>query len=173
MSESLALSGAAEARDPLEERLVGEIPALRAFLLRLAGSPARRHEVDDVVQETLARALRYRASFDAERAAGPWLRATAVRVWIERRPSLDSRNDLIEGVADPARSDELEQLDTVRRVLAAVEGLEREVLARFHLHGESIRAIAAALALPEGTVKSHLHRARRRLAERFGEGDLS
>ena len=162
------LTGAAEARDPLEERLVGEIPALRAFLLRLAGSPARRGEVDDLVQETLARALRYGRSFDLQRPLGPWLRATALRLVIDQRRSLADSQPL-EGEthgAEPA--DAFERRDSVRQVLAAVEGVEREVLVRFHARGEPIRAIARALGLSEGTVKSHLHRARRRLAERFG-----
>lgn len=171
MSESLAWTGAAEARDPLEERLVGEIPALRAFLLRLAGSPARRHEVDDLVQETLARALRYRGSFDPERSPGPWLRATALRLWIDRGRPARAEHEPLEGeTAAEERGDALERRDSVRRVLAALEGAEREVLVRFHGRGESIRAIASALGLPEGTVKSHLHRARRRLAERFADG---
>ena len=162
------LTGAAEARDPLEERLVGEIPALRAFLLRLAGSPARRGEVDDLVQETLARALRYARSFDPQRPLGPWLRATALRLVIDQRRVLgDSRP--LEGEthgAEPA--DAFERRDSVRHVLAALVGVERDVLVRFHGRGESIRAIAGALGMPEGTIKSHLHRARRRLAERFG-----
>jgi RNA polymerase sigma-70 factor (ECF subfamily) len=170
VSESLALTGAAEARDPLEERLVGEIPALRAFLLRLAGSPARRGEVDDLVQETLARALRYGASFDAARPLGPWLRATALRLLIDQRRGTGV--GLAELGADaPAeeRGDALEQRDSVTQALSALGRIEREVLIRFHARGESIRTIARALGTPEGTIKSHLHRARRRLADRFGE----
>jgi len=168
VSESLVLTGAAEARDPLEERLVGEIPALRAFLLRLAGTPARRGEVDDLVQETLARALRYGRSFDERRPLGPWLRATALRLLIDQRRSLADHRPLEGEALDGARADAVEHRDSVKQVLAAVEGVERDVLVRFHGRGESIRAIARALGMPEGTVKSHLHRARRRLAERFG-----
>jgi RNA polymerase sigma-70 factor (ECF subfamily) len=170
VSDSLALTGAAEARDPLEERLVEEIPALRAFLLRLAGSPVRRAEVDDLVQETLARALRFRSSFDEQRPLGPWLRASALRLLIDQRRSLADHWPLEGEAHELERADAVEHRDSVKQVLAAVEGVEREVLVRFHARGEPIRAIAEALGLPEGTVKSHLHRARRRLVERFGEG---
>ena len=54
----------------------------------------------------------------------------------------------------------LEHLDTT----------EREALVRFHARGESVREIATSLGLPEGTVKSHLHRARQKLA-RFKTGE--
>jgi len=40
------------------------------------------------------------------------------------------------------------------------------VLLRFHQREESVAEIASLLALPEGTVKSHLSRARHKLAQR-------
>lgn len=49
----------------------------------------------------------------------------------------------------------------------AVVAIERRVLLEFHQDGRSVREIARALGSPEGTVKSDLHRARRRLAERL------
>jgi DNA-directed RNA polymerase specialized sigma24 family protein len=56
-------------------------------------------------------------------------------------------------------------------VLAVLRPLEREVLLRFHQNMESVREIALATDMPEGTVKSHLSRARRRLAELPSLGD--
>jgi len=47
----------------------------------------------------------------------------------------------------------------------------RDVLVRFHRHGHSIDEISTALHLPSGTVKSHLHRARRKLAAGPRGGD--
>ena len=166
MLESLALSGAGEAREPLEQRLVGELPGLRAFLSRLSG-PGRRAEVDDLVQETMARVLRLQRSYDPERPLGPWLRATALRILIDQRRGQTLLPLAAEVEAAPC-SDGLEERDSVEGLLAALEGVERDVLARFHVRGQSIAAIAGALDLPQSTVKSHLHRARRKLAERFG-----
>ena len=56
-------------------------------------------------------------------------------------------------------------------LLAALTEREREVLMRFHAGGESVALIAASLALPEGTIKSHLHRARKKLVQRAEEND--
>jgi RNA polymerase sigma-70 factor (ECF subfamily) len=39
------------------------------------------------------------------------------------------------------------------------------VIVLFYLEEKSVRDVAALLDLPEGTVKSHLHRARRALCE--------
>jgi DNA-directed RNA polymerase specialized sigma24 family protein len=39
------------------------------------------------------------------------------------------------------------------------------VVERFHTQGRPIPEIAAEMGIPEGTVKSHLHRARRRMQE--------
>ena len=55
---------------------------------------------------------------------------------------------------------------TVARLGAALRALpllEREALSLFHLEGLSLRQVAEVTAVPEGTVKSRLHRARRLL----------
>jgi len=152
----------------LDERLAAEIPRLRGFLGKLNGS--RGADVDDQVQESLARALRYRESFDGRRALWPWLKRTAFRVFLDERRAARLRfEEGVEAVAEvpvPDRAGEgIAQREQVRRLLASLPAIEREVLTRFHQGGRSVREIAAALALPEGTIKSHLHRARRRLAE--------
>jgi RNA polymerase sigma-70 factor, ECF subfamily len=157
------------ARLPLEARLEQEIPALRAYLVRLAGRDA-----EDLAQEVLARALRYRDSFDAATEVAPWLRRIALRVWIDQRRRAE-RNPVREGL--PAELDRegrdcaFEARDEIARALAVLSAVEREIFRRFHGQGLSVREIADALAMPENTVKSHLHRARRALADRIGGGE--
>ncbi|HKJ24074.1 MAG TPA: RNA polymerase sigma factor, partial [Myxococcota bacterium] len=62
-----------------------------------------------------------------------------------------------------------------RRIAVALERLtrrQREVFVLIHLEGFTVRETAAALGRPEGTVKSHLHRALVRLrAELSDLGD--
>src|SRR5262245_6234382 len=60
-------------------------------------------------------------------------------------------------VADPVEPDEFD------RLLATLPTQQRAVIALFYVDGLSIAEIAAALELAEGSVKSHLHDARRRL----------
>ncbi|MCE9594057.1 MAG: sigma-70 family RNA polymerase sigma factor [Planctomycetes bacterium] len=146
--------------EPLD--LEAELPALRTLLGKLA--PAR--EVDDLLQEVVARALRYAKTFDERRELGPWLAKTALNVFLDhrRRVARDPRGEVAEEpVAEPDRGPE--EREAVAQLLAKLAPVEREALVRFHQRGESVREIAKSLGLPEGTVKSHLHRARKRLAE--------
>ncbi len=173
VSESFAMpSNARPADDPpptLEARLSAEAPALRAFLGRIAGESAARQHVDDLAQETLARALRYRNAFDERRPVGAWLRGVALRVLIDHRARHARSPESFDAELHEPRApavDPFEQRDELERLLAPLAKVERDVLLRFHTAGQSIEEIAAALAMPAGTVKSHLHRARRKIAER-------
>jgi RNA polymerase sigma-70 factor (ECF subfamily) len=173
VSDSFAMpSNARPADDPpptLEVRLSAEAPALRAFLRRIAGESAARQHVDDLAQETLARALRYRGAFDQRRPVGAWLRGVALRVLIDHRARHARAPEMLDAeVHEPHAPavDALEQRDELESLLALLAKVERDVLVRFHSGGQSIEEIASALAMPVGTVKSHLHRARRKLAER-------
>lgn len=157
---------------PLEDGLTEALPRLRRHL----SARARRVpglEPEDLVQEVVARALGHRASFDRRRALWPWLRRVAERVVLDQRAARTRAPAAATGAEPCAReapggSDPAERCDAreeIAHLLARLPREEREVLVRFHQRGESIRAIAKALDRPEGTVKSHLHRARRRLAE--------
>jgi len=155
---------------PLEGRMSAEIPRLRAYVARLLGVRSTSPDAEDALQEVLARAWRYRASFEEERALGPWLRRAALRVVLDRRAARDRAPRAVE--LDPAevpareRVDGAAQREQVERMLVALSPIEREVLLRFHQREESVAEIACAVALPEGTVKSHLSRARHKLARR-------
>ena len=155
---------------PLEGRMSAEIPRLRAYVARLLGVRTSSPDAEDALQEVLARAWRYRASFEAERALGPWLRRAALRVVLDRRAAHERAPRAVE--LDPAEVPARVNVDSealcerVERMLVALSPIEREVLLRFHQRDESVAEIAGALSLPEGTVKSHLWRARRRIAER-------
>jgi len=156
--------------NPLEIELKERLTLVQAQLLthlslrsnRVAGATP-----EDLAHEVVARALLYRDKFDANRALWPWLRQVAQRVIIDHRASGARRaEEPLEGdVADSARVPHLDSRDELDRALASLRSVEREALLRFHQKAESVREIAAAMNLPEGTVKSHLSRARRRLAE--------
>jgi RNA polymerase sigma-70 factor (ECF subfamily) len=164
----IALADGAAEEDPFAVSLAAETPRLRSYLARLIP----RTDVDDLVQETLTRAWRYRSGFDAGKEIGPWLRATGLRVALDHR-ARKQREPATAGLEEePAARPSYtgDEHEEVGALLARLDGTERDVLVRFHRLGHSIAEIANALGLPAGTVKSHLHRARRKLA-RDGRGE--
>lgn len=154
------------AEDPvLERELVRALPRLRAHLARSGG------DADDLAQEAAARALRARASYSPARGGlWPWLRRIADRVRVDHWRRVASAPRLAADLEPEAPSAGPRALDggaareDAARVVAGLPAREREALLRFHVEGQSIVAIAAALGVPVGTVKSDLSRARRRLA---------
>ena len=66
---------------------------------------------------------------------------------------------------EPDPADQVVDRVDVRRLVDKVPVVEREVLVLFHLEDLSLEECAEVLAVPVGTVKSRLHRARRMLRE--------
>ena len=140
------------------ERLLG-------FLRRLCVADA---DAEDVLQETLAKVWRLRASFDPDGNAEGWLLQAAFRTFCDHRarrrravPGSATEPDALPAPSGPCA---VELRDEVARTLAALPAIERELLLGFHRDGLSLRELAERHALPVNTVKSHLHRARQRLA---------
>lgn len=146
--------------------------ALYAFLLRMSGRP---HIAEDIAQEAFVRVLKNLDRFDSRFRFSTWLFTIAKRLFVnamqKHRPVYDSDTvSAFEGSGEDAPSDGSEQrerLDGIRGVLdAGLESLneqQREIVLLFHQLSWSITDIAEHLDMPEGTVKSHLHRARRRM----------
>ena len=149
--------------DPLEQRLTSALPRLRAHLVRRA--PGAEHE--DIAQEVMTRALRYRDSFDPTRELWPWLRRMADRVLHDHHSAAQRRPAALESHEPAAREESpvLDERDQLQRWLRSLTERERDVLLRFHQREQSIQEIASETGMPTGTIKSHLSRARRRLAE--------
>ncbi len=150
----------------LERELLGELPSVRAFLGKLLRG-RRDVEVEDLVQETVARALRYQSTFDPRKSLGPWLRRTAFRVFLDHgsESQADSSAEVLEPEASTSELDgRMERSESILHLLRGLPEVEREILLRFHRDEQLLSQIAAAMGLPLGTVKSHLHRARKRLA---------
>jgi len=138
-------------------------PAVRAFVRRLCGGA---HDVDDIVQETFAKVWRLRRGFDPARNGLAWLRQAAFRSFCDHRERArrtpEPRPD-VHGEASPERPCASELRDELQHRLGALPTIERELLLGFHRDGLSLRELATRHALPVNTVKSHLHRARRRM----------
>ncbi|MCY2931841.1 MAG: sigma-70 family RNA polymerase sigma factor [Planctomycetota bacterium] len=145
-----------------------------AGLMRLAGAlVGNRADAEDVVQETFAGAFAGLAGYRGEASVKTWLTRIAVRQAAACLRKRQRRGELARGQAKTERG--LREApggqaaaDARMDVMAAMDELSpehREVLVLRELEGLSYDEMAAALALPRGTVESRLFRARRAMQE--------
>ncbi len=141
-----------------------------------------RAEAEDAVQEVFVRLWRTAHRFDPKRAAlVTWvmlisrrhlvdkLRRTRARV---KASSLDECTPIPTPSATPAATAGLEhdeRFGTLIERINALPELQRLVVTRAYLGGQTLRQIGEELNTPLGTVKSALSRALVRLRERSGE----
>ena len=163
----------AKAGDPhaFEALIRAHQDSLYAFVLRLSG---RTDIAEDIVQEAFVRVLRNLDRFDSRFRFSTWLFTIAKRLYVNAmqklKPTYDSdaigRRESI-GPAPGNETTRGEMMHTVRGLVDhALTGLtpqQREIILLFHQQEWGITQIAEHLDMPEGTVKSHLHRARKRM----------
>src|SRR5580698_9916044 len=157
-------------------------------LMRLTGS---REHVEDLAQEVFLRLYRALPAFRGEALLSTYLYRIVVNVaqdeWKRRRrverPLVSiSATISISAAGDedaPTWEDKLEHpgLDAeeqlaerqfqqlVEEQLQLLSDVERTVLVLYHQEERSYEQIAEALQLPIGTVRTHLHRGRKKLRE--------
>lgn len=148
-------------------------------LVRLTGSADR---AEDLAQEVFLRLYRALPSFRGEALVSTYLYRIAVNVaqdeWKRRRredqplvsishdPDFPMEDRLAD--PDPTALDQLTQREFARAVdeeLQRLSTIERTILVLYHQEERSYQQIAEALHMPIGTVRTHLHRARKRLRE--------
>jgi RNA polymerase sigma-70 factor (ECF subfamily) len=154
----------------------------RPRLWRLAYSWCHNRAVaDDLVQDTLAKALdRYAQLRDPEVMNG-WLCSILANCWhdhLRRRKDMTDLDDLDESeLPECGRpDDDYQQNEIVSRVRAAVARLpagQREVVTLVDLEEFSYAEVAAILDIPIGTVMSRLSRARATLRDKLREQPAS
>ena len=156
--------------DPAAEELLAEGSRL-AF--RVAWSVLRqREDAEDVAQEALVRACRNLGSLRDRERFRPWLVRIAWRLALNHRRARQ-RRERREGVsanlAGPVDVEELAAAGEFRaRLWDAVDALPdklRLVVVLAGIQGHDVRTVAALAGVPEGTVKSRLHAARKQLME--------
>jgi RNA polymerase sigma-70 factor (ECF subfamily) len=168
-----ALSGDDHALRALFAR---HLKPLHSYLLRLLGSP---EDADDVAQEALVRVWRNLRKYDPERSFRTWLLGIAHNAAVDflrkNRPTAfsdfedaDGGNVLTDTLADPgdlpdAYAARQESAGEVRRALAELPEMYREVLSLRHDGELQFDEISRAVGAPLDTVKSRYRRGLQKL----------
>jgi RNA polymerase sigma-70 factor (ECF subfamily) len=177
--------GALTQRLPFADFVRDHLDRLYGFCVRLTNDPG---EAEDLVQETLLRAMRgYGDLRDVSRAKG-WLFAIATNAWRDLSrargrqvatvsyDTVDKESDEFSlfqtlAIEDPfPYSDELHldflrlfRDDDVRAVFGSITPVFRLPLILTVVHGFSCKEAATILEIPIGTLLSRLHRGRKQL----------
>lgn len=148
---------------------------------RFVGSVGMRVDVDDVVQETFARAFASLDSFRGDSSLRTWLFTIARRLILDQRRSERRRGGgtrMQLEVQDADAVTEFDALDgvvadeTERRMREAVARLtptQREVFTLRVAEGLSYKEIAEAVDTTEGAARVHYHNAMRMIREKIDE----
>ena len=149
------------------ERLL-DMYELKIFRLALVflRDPARAEEV---TQDIFLKLWRVLPDYDGRAAPGTWLYCIARNTCLSAARAEQYRRTLpLDAVSEPAArtaGTDLELAQCIERLPEA----QRQVITLFYLQEKRVDEVARMLDLPEGTVKSHLHRARLALAAMLKE----
>lgn len=155
------------------DNVVEMLPALRAFARTFCRNQS---EADDLVQETLVRALQSFDTFTQGTRLKSWL-FTIMRNSFYTQVKKNSREPLgVRACISDTRSVVASQewtvhANEVERAILQLPPHQREVLVMITIDGMSYEDAAALCGCSIGTIKSRLNRARTRLALQFGGGD--
>lgn len=149
-----------------------------AYILRLSGRP---DIAEDVTQEAFVRALANLHRFDERFRFSTWIFTIAKRLFVNARQKLSPvfNTDALGGASASERRGTSGQRtpsgsasrgeqssyvrDAMQDALMTLGEDQREIVILFHQLEWPIALIAQHTGMPEGTIKSHLHRSRKRL----------
>ncbi len=140
-----------------------------------------RDDAEDALQDGLLAAYRNLNRFEGRSQFSTWLTRIIVNVALMKRrrdrferiisidQNIGQEDQPVAGwFPDPRPNPEeiyvwQEQVELIERLLNCVPTVDRRMFWLRHIKGLKIREVAAIMGIPVGTLKSQLHRARRRL----------
>lgn len=172
MSESALIAAAAAGdRDAFAWLMGTHEGKIRGLLLRLTGDGSVS---DDLAQEVFFRAFRGVAAFRGGARLGTWLYRIAYNVFLNHRSRTRQFAELppdfaraattgANPLADPLSAPRSDLRRDLGAAIGTLPDRYRAVVVLYYLQEVTYPEIAEILDLPLGTVKTHLHRAKRLL----------
>ncbi len=154
--------------DPsVRDAVLAAVPSLRAFAISLCGNVDR---ADDLVQETLLRALANIGSFEPGTNMSAWLFTILRNLFRSeyrkrRREVEDTDGSYAETMKSQPEQTGRVELEEFRTALHKLPADQREALILVGASGFSYEEAAKICGCAVGTIKSRVNRARTRLAE--------
>lgn len=155
-----------------DELVLRHLPRAHAVAFRLLG---HREDAEDLVQDAFIQALDKIDSFDASRPFAPWFfriltnRGLNVRQSRALRTVSEIPEDTASREDSPDVAAEREELrGRLRDAVGALPERQQLIVQLFEVDGWTSAEIARTLGISDGTVRWHVHEARRVLREALG-----
>jgi RNA polymerase sigma-70 factor, ECF subfamily len=150
--------------------MLAAVPSLRAFAISLCGNVDR---ADDLVQETLLRAMANIDSFQPGTNMSAWLFTILRNLFRSeyrkrRREVEDTDGSYAESLKSHPEQHSRVEFEEFRTALAKLPPDQREALILVGASGFSYEEAAAICECAVGTIKSRVNRARTKLTEMLG-----
>jgi RNA polymerase sigma-70 factor, ECF subfamily len=176
--------------DPLERRAIAAVREgnrgaydylvskyMRRVISIAWGIVRNTHDAEDLAQEAFVRAYEHLPGFRSEEPFGPWIYRIVTNLSLDvAKHRARFRHEELTAAAPAERRDSADlpaqTNELAGRIDAAIESLPemQRVVARLHLVEQFDHAeIAHMLKLSEGTVRSHLSLARKKLREQLAD----
>lgn len=124
---------------------------------------------EEVTQDIFLKLWQALPAYDGRAAPSTWLYTIARNTCLSAvRAESYRRTTSLNEVSEPTASNLAPLKIAWEEYLSKLPEIQREVITLFYLEEKSVKDVAELLELPEGTVKSHLHRARRALGKMMG-----
>jgi RNA polymerase sigma-70 factor (ECF subfamily) len=133
-----------------------------------------RNLADDVTQDAFVRIYRFLPRYRGESKFSTWVFAIARNCALDELRRTKRRRTLMERAKVERTIEYVEHTSglEVRDALALLPSDLREPIVLIDMLGESYRDAARILGVPEGTVKSRVHRGRQQLADALGSDEV-
>ena len=156
-------------------RFKNQLEEMRPRLYKMAYSWCHAHDIaDDLVQDTVIKAMRNANSLRDLNAMNSWLFTILTNCWRDylrkQKPTEDIDGCVFTDDDTPEREHERKNItDIVQQAISQLPQGQRQVIALVDLEGFSYAEVATIVEVPIGTVMSRLNRARKTLAEQLLE----
>ncbi len=164
----VALTGDRKAFGQLVEAYQSPI---QRFFFNLTGGDEELSK--DLAQDTFIKAWLNIGSFRAVAKFSTWLYRIAYNIFYdymrENKPVADVDIEMLgDNMPDDASDSDFEM--DFERAMKVLKNDERTAMLLFYMEDQTIAKISTIMNCPSGTVKSHLHRGKEKLAKYFGYG---
>jgi RNA polymerase sigma-70 factor (ECF subfamily) len=161
-----------------DEAIALLLPAFRRRVFGLAYSFLRDRDVaEDVTQEVFIKVWRALPGFDGRASLSTWIytiaRNASLSALRARRPQSSLSDpevmEAVEAINPVPSADVIADRAAILRLVDQLPTKQRQVVMLFYMEAQSHEEVASMLAMPVGTVKTLLHRARARMSAALGK----